>query len=128
MAGNQKFFLCKHCKNLIGMIDNNGVPLVCCGEKMEELIPNSVDAANEKHVPSVTQDGDTITVSVGSTLHPMEVAHNIEFVYVETENGGQRKKLTLDNPPKATFCLIEDKAVAVYAYCNLHGLWRYDLG
>ncbi len=127
MAGKQKFFLCNHCKNLIGMIDNKGVPVVCCGEPMVELTPNTTDAAQEKHVPSVAIDGDTVNVTVGSVNHPMEEAHNIEFIYVETEKGGQRKKLSVGNPPSAVFKLVDDKAIAVYAYCNLHGLWKFEV-
>lgn len=118
-----KFYICKHCGNIIGMVNNAGVPIVCCGEPMEELIPNSVDASQEKHVPVVTVDGDVITVDIGSAAHPMLPEHYIEWVYVLTENGGQRKALKPGQEPKAVFVLKDDKALAVYAYCNLHGLW-----
>ncbi len=124
----QKFFLCKHCKNLIGMIDNKGVPLVCCGEKMEELVPNTVDAATEKHMPIVTKyDTGNIKVDVGSVAHPMTQEHNIEFVYVQTEKGGQRKGFDPDETPSACFSFVEDKPVAVFSYCNLHGLWKTEI-
>ena len=118
-----KFYICKHCGNIIGMVNNAGVPIICCGEPMEELIPNSVDASHEKHVPVVTVDGDVITVDIGSAAHPMLPEHYIEWVYVLTENGGQRKALKPGQEPKAVFALKDDKALAVYAYCNLHGLW-----
>lgn len=118
-----KFYICKHCGNIIGMVNNAGVPIVCCGEPMEELIPNSVDASQEKHVPVVTVNGDVITVDIGSAAHPMLPEHYIEWVYVLTENGGQRKALKHGQEPKAVFVLKDDKALAVYAYCNLHGLW-----
>ena len=118
-----KFYICKHCGNIIGMVNNAGVPIICCGEPMEELIPNSVDASQEKHVPVVTVDGDIITVDIGSAAHPMIPEHYIEWVYVLTENGGQRKALKPGQEPKAVFALKDDKALAVYAYCNLHGLW-----
>ena len=118
-----KFYICKHCGNIIGMVNNAGVPIVCCGEPMEELIPNSVDASQEKHVPVVTVDDDVITVDIGSAAHPMLPEHYIEWVYVLTENGGQRKALKPGQEPKAVFALKDDKALAVYAYCNLHGLW-----
>ena len=118
-----KFYICKHCGNIIGMVNNAGVPIICCGEPMEELIPNSVDASQEKHVPVVTVDGDVITVDIGSAAHPMLPEHYIEWVYVLTENGGQRKALKPGQEPKAVFALKDDKALAVYAYCNLHGLW-----
>ena len=127
MRGNQKFFICKLCGNLVGMVENRGVPLVCCGEKMVELVPNTVEASVEKHLPAVTVAGDTMTAQVGSALHPMEEGHHIAFIYVETENGGQRKRLKIGAQPKAAFCFADDKPVAVYAYCNLHGLWKTEI-
>jgi len=127
MKGKQKFFLCKHCGNLVGMIDNTGVPLVCCGDHMEELVPNTVEASHEKHLPAVTLSGDTLTVHVGSAPHPMIPEHHIPFVYVETENGGQRKSLEVGSAPTCQFAFLEDKPVAVYAYCNLHGMWKTEL-
>ena len=93
MCNKQKFFICKHCGNLIGLIDNKGVPMVCCGEEMTELIPNTVEASVEKHLPVVTVLGNKIEVEIGSIPHPMEETHHIDFVYVETECGGQRKCL-----------------------------------
>ena len=124
MRGNQKFFVCKLCGNLVGMVENKGVPLVCCGEKMAELVPNTVEASVEKHLPVTAMSGDTMTAQVGSVPHPMEEGHHIAFVYVETERGGQRKSLKVGEEPKTAFCFMEDKPVAVYAYCNLHGLWK----
>ena len=126
MSGNQKFFICKHCGNLIGLIDNKGVPMICCGENMAELVPNTIEASTEKHLPKVTVSGDCIEVQVGSTVHPMEDAHNITFVYVETEKGGQRKCLKPGSAPKVSFRFVEDKPVAVYAFCNIHGLWKTE--
>ena len=123
----QKFFKCQHCGNLIGLIEDKGVPLVCCGDEMTELVPNSVDASNEKHVPEVTLNGDKLSVQVGSVLHPMEAEHHIAFIYVETENGGQRKCLEVGSEPKAEFSFVGDKPVAVFEYCNLHGLWVKEL-
>jgi len=127
MKGNQKFFICKHCGNLTGSIINKGVPMMCCGEKMAELVPNTVEASTEKHLPVVTVSENRLNVVVGSTAHPMEEAHHITFVYVETERGGQRKCLKVGEEPKLDFCLINDKPIAVYAYCNLHGLWKTDI-
>ncbi len=122
-----RFFVCSHCGNLVGMIHDAGVPLVCCGTKMEELIPNTTDAAGEKHLPVVTQEGDLLKVSVGSVNHPMTEQHSIQWVYVRTEHGGQRKSLAPGDEPKVTFALAGDKPVAVYAYCNLHGLWMTEV-
>ncbi|MCL2698598.1 MAG: desulfoferrodoxin [Oscillospiraceae bacterium] len=127
MSGNQKFFICKHCGNLSGLINNKGVPMMCCGEKMTELLPNTVEASTEKHLPVVAASAGAIEVSVGSVPHPMEDAHNIAFVYVETERGGQRKFLKAGDEPKLKFCFVDDKPVAVYAYCNLHGLWKTEV-
>ena len=127
MSENQKFFVCKHCGNLIGLIDNKGVPMVCCGENMTELIPNTVEASTEKHLPAVTASASGIDIQVGGVPHPMEAAHYIPFVYVETERGGQRKRLTPGEEPKLSFSFVNDKPVAVYAYCNLHGLWKISV-
>ena len=127
MSGKHKFFVCKHCGNMVGLIDNKGVPLTCCGEKMTELVPNTVEASNEKHLPDVTVSRDSISVQVGSVPHPMEEAHHITFVYVESENGGQRKNLKVGKEPKVSFSFINDKPTATYAYCNLHGLWKAEI-
>ena len=122
-----KFYICEHCGNLVTTIHNAGVPLVCCGEKMKELLPNTVEASGEKHLPVVTVEEGAIYVNVGSVDHPMLTEHFIEWVYVQTENGGQRKVLKPGDDPNVTFCLGDDKAVAVYAYCNLHGLWMTEV-
>ena len=127
MCSDQKFFVCKHCGNLVKLIQNGGVPMVCCGEKMFELVPNTVEASMEKHLPAVTVSGDSISVQVGSVLHPMEDAHHIAFVYVATEHGGQSKCLKIGEEPKVTFCFANDTPIAVYAYCNLHGLWKTEI-
>ena len=127
MKGKQKFYICNHCGNLAGLIKDKGVPLVCCGEDMEELVPNTVEASTEKHLPAVTATGGGIDVKVGSVPHPMEEAHHITFVYVETERGGQRKSLKVGEDPALSFSFSDDKPVAVYAYCNLHGLWKTEV-
>ena len=119
-----RFFVCEHCGNLVGVIHDAQVPMMCCGQKMTELIPGSVDAAQEKHVPVISVDGDKVTVSVGSTAHPMLEEHNIGWIYLQTEQGGQRKALKPGDAPTVTFALSDDKPVAAFAYCNLHGLWK----
>lgn len=119
-----RFFVCEHCGNLVGVIHDAGVPMMCCGQKMTELVPGSTDAAQEKHVPVIKVDGDKVTVSVGSAAHPMVPEHFIEWVYLQTEKGGQRKALVPGAAPEAVFVLTDDKPVAAYAYCNLHGLWK----
>ena len=124
---SQKFFRCKHCGNFVGLVTGGGVPMICCGEPMEELIPNTSDGAGEKHVPAVYVDGNTVTVQVGTVMHPALPEHHIEFIYLETENGGQRKSIVVGADPVAHFLLTGDKPVAVYEYCNLHGLWKAEI-
>lgn len=127
MCDNNRFFICEHCGNVVGMIHNAGVPIMCCGQKMKELEPGTVEASREKHIPVVSVDGKTVTVNVGSVEHPMASEHSILWVYLQTDRGGQRKCLEVGKPPVVTFALADEKPVAVYAYCNLHGLWKADV-
>lgn len=122
-----RFFICKHCGNLIGMIKDSGVPVICCGEPMSELVPGSVDASYEKHVPVISVSDNTVTVDIGSTPHPMTEEHYIEWVYIQTEKGGQRKCFNPGDAPKISFSLTDDTLLAAYAYCNLHGLWKAEI-
>ena len=122
-----KFLVCPTCKQIVGVVKDAGVPIVCCGKPMEELTPNAVEASTEKHIPVVTPIDGGIKVDIGSVAHPMEPEHFIEWVYVRTENGGQRKILKPGDAPELTFALGDEKAIAVYAYCNLHGLWMAEV-
>ncbi len=123
----QKFYICKHCGNIIGLINNAGVPLVCCGEEMTELVPNTVDASHEKHVPVIKAEGGRVTVEIGSVPHPMLQEHHISWVYIQTARGGQRKNLEIGEKPAVEFSITEDdKLLSAFAYCNLHGLWKAD--
>jgi len=122
-----KFKICKVCGNFAAMIHNKGGQMTCCGQNMTELIANTVEASQEKHLPAVTKTDQGIKVQVGSVLHPMESAHYIDFIYVKTEKGAQRKGLAVGESPEAEFCFVDDKPVEVYAYCNLHGLWKTDV-
>ena len=120
-----KFYQCAHCKNIIVYAYDKGVPVSCCGEKMKELIPGAVDAAKEKHVPVAEVNGNLVKVSVGSVLHPMSAEHHIAFVVLETNKGFHKIDLDVTGAPEAVFALADgEKAVAVYEYCNLHGLWQ----
>ncbi len=122
-----RFYICKHCGNLIGMIHSSGVPIICCGEEMTALEAGTTDASLEKHVPVIKTDGNTVTVEVGSVPHPMIPQHYIEWIYLLTEKGGQRKCLKPGDEPKATFALVEgDKPVVAFEYCNLHSLWKAE--
>ena len=121
----QKFYRCEHCGNIIAMVKNSGVPVVCCGEKMKEIIPGTVDASLEKHVPVFEIKDNVVYVTVGAVAHPMEEKHFIEWISLQTSGGNQRKVLTPGSEPKAAFAICEGETVeAVYAYCNLHGLWK----
>lgn len=122
-----RFFICKHCGNIIGMIHDAGVPVMCCGQKMEKLDAGTSDASHDKHIPVVTIDGNNVKVCVGSESHPMDKEHRILWVYLETDRGGQRKCPEPGKEPVVTFALYDEKPVAVYAYCNLHGLWKTEI-
>ncbi len=124
---NQKFYICEHCGNMIGMIHDAGVPMMCCGKKMTRLEPGTVEASHEKHIPVVKVEGNVVNVEIGSVEHPMIEAHSILWVYLQTDKGGQRKNLEVGKAPKVSFALAEEKPIAVYAYCNLHGLWKADI-
>ena len=122
-----KVYKCLQCGNMIQMMKESGVPIMCCGKKMEEFVPNTVEASEEKHIPVIDVKGDEVTVTIGSVEHPMVVEHYIEWIYLETENGGQYKELKPGDAPTATFALTDEKVLAAYAYCNLHGLWKAEL-
>ena len=123
-----KFYICEHCGNIIGKIHDAGVPVVCCGQKMTELVPGTVEASLEKHIPVAVVEGNLVKVQIGSVEHPMIPEHYIPWVYLLTNVGGQRKNLQPGAAPAVTFALTEgEKPVAVYAYCNIHGLWKTDL-
>ena len=123
-----RFFVCEKCGNLVGVIHSSGVPMVCCGQKMTELVPKSTDAGVEKHLPVVTVEGNVVRVNVGSVTHPMSEEHHIGWIYLETERGGLRRVLAPTDAPVAVFTLDEgERPIAAYAYCNLHGLWKTEI-
>lgn len=120
-----KFYRCSICGKIIAMVKETKVDTICCGKPMEEIISNTVDASKEKHVPVYKIEGNKIYVTVGSTEHPMTEEHYIEWIAIETKYGNQRKTLEKTKEPMACFSLCEgDEVIAVYAYCNLHGLWK----
>lgn len=125
---NKRFFKCNICGNIIGKIFDSGVPVVCCGQPMEAFELQTVDGPHEKHKPVITIEGNKVVVTIGSVLHPMVPEHFIDWIYLETEKGGQRKALARDSQPVVEFMLTsDDKAVAAYSYCNLHGLWYTEV-
>ena len=122
------FLLCRRCGNLIEMINDSGVTPICCGEDMNVLTANTTEAATEKHIPVVNISDNIVKVTVGEVLHPMEEAHYIEWIYLETTEGIKRKKLQPNDNPIAEFALLDgEKVINAYAYCNLHGLWLKEL-
>ena len=121
----QKFYVCKHCAKIIAVVKESGVPVMCCGQKMTEIVPGSVDAAAEKHVHVWTVEGNTVKVKVGEVAHPMLPEHYIEWVSLQSKCGNQRKQLRPGDAPEVSFALTDgDEVEAVYAYCNLHSLWK----
>lgn len=122
-----KFMFCKHCGNILEMVHEGGGPLTCCGDPMTELVANTEDAAYEKHIPEIEVDGNVVTVTVGSVLHPMLPEHHIAWIVMQTNQGIHRKCLPVDGDPIAKFALNEgEELVAVFEYCNLHGLWKKE--
>ena len=122
-----KFYRCETCGNIITKLNDSGVPVECCGEPMKELVPGAVDGAVEKHVPVFEVEGNKVSVTVGAAEHPMIPEHYIEWIALKTKQGNQRKALKPGEPPKACFMICDDDEVeAVYAYCNLHSLWKAE--
>ena len=122
-----KFYVCRHCGNIITKLTDSSVPVKCCGEAMQQLIAGTTEASREKHIPAVVVEGNTVKATVGSVLHPMSDEHYIEWVYLETDKGGAFKHLDPTDAPEAVFALADEKPIAVYAYCNLHGLWKAEI-
>ena len=119
-----KLYRCKHCGKIVALVKNVPVPTICCGEPMEELIPNTQDGAREKHIPVVSVVGGVATVKVGEVDHPMLDAHYIEWIMIQTNFGNQRKVLKPGQEPVARFALLEgEKVERALEYCNLHGLY-----
>lgn len=122
-----RFYKCGKCGKIIGVIKGSACPTMCCGEAMAEMVPGTSDGAAEKHVPVFEVAGSTVTVRVGAADHPMLDVHYIEWIALETKQGMQRKELKPSQAPKAEFAMAAgDEVVAVYAYCNLHGLWKAE--
>ena len=123
-----KLFKCMHCGNLIEMVEDHGVPVICCGEPMKLLRAGETDGAAEKHVPVVKTEDGKIVANVGAVTHPMTEEHHIAFLILVTDKGVYRRDLPHTGAPEAVFCVADDETPeAVYEYCNLHGLWMTKL-
>lgn len=120
-----KFYRCSVCGQIVAIVKGTDVPVICCGKPMEELVPGVIDASLEKHVPVFESKDNTVHVTVGSTEHPMTDDHYIEWIAIQTKHGNQCKELKPGDKPKACFALTDDdKVLAVYAFCNIHDLWK----
>ncbi|MBR5229473.1 MAG: desulfoferrodoxin [Firmicutes bacterium] len=120
-----KYLVCEHCGNIVEVVKDAGVPMMCCGQKMTEMVAGSTDAAVEKHVPAVEVEGNVVKVKVGEVEHPMVPEHFIGWVAIKTTKGEQKKYLQAGEKPEAVFVLAEgEELLETYEYCNLHGLWK----
>ena len=120
-----KFYICEHCGNIITKLVDSNVPVMCCGSKMTELVPNSQEAAFEIHKPVLVEEDGNRYVVVGSVAHPMTPEHYIQWVAVDYGDHYRIYNLNPGDEPKVKVCK-HCEPVAVYAYCNLHGLWNND--
>lgn len=127
MKNNRTFLRCAVCGNIVGLVEDAGVKLMCCGQEMSELVPNTVEAAMEKHIPVASLSGNKLTVTVGSVLHPMTEEHHIDWIMIAQDRLTQRISLEKTGAPSATF-LVNEGDFTMYAYCNLHGLWAAEFG
>ena len=119
-----KFLISEDNQDIVEVLASNGCEITCDNKPMKELVPNSTNAAQEKHVPQVSVNGNIVKVDVGSVKHPMEDEHSITWVHIVTNQGTQRKYLKTNTNPVVEFALCPDEQfVEAYAYCNLHGLW-----
>lgn len=119
-----KFLRCNICGKMVVQLNDKPCPTKCCGEAMEELVPNTQDGAHEKHIPVISVEGNIVTVKVGEVAHPMLEAHYIEWIMIQTNFGNQRKVLKPGDEPVAKFALLEgEKVLRALEYCNLHGLY-----
>ena len=121
----QKFLRCNKCGNMVAVVKESGVPVMCCGEAMKEIMAGEVEASTEKHIPVYKVEGNKVFVTVGEVEHPMQEEHYIEWISIQTKFGNQRKVLKPGQKPEVCFSICEgDEVEVVYAYCNFHGLWK----
>ena len=123
----KEFYYCEICKSIVTNLNGVDTPKICCGKPMKKLNAGEVEASQEKHIPVCKMSNGTLKVKVGSLFHPMEEKHYIEWILVKTDKGEYVKYLEPNKEPVATFCIYDEKVEKVYAYCNLHGLWKVEL-
>ncbi len=127
MIKNLEVYKCDICGNIVETVHGAGGTLVCCGQQMNLLKENTVDAATEKHVPVIQKDGNNYKIVVGSVAHPMGEDHYIEFIELIVDEVVYLKFLKPGEKPEADF-IVNGEGSNVYAraYCNLHGFWRSE--
>jgi len=123
MAKKLEVYKCEICGNIVEVIHGGAGTLVCCGQNMVLLRENTVDAAQEKHVPVIEKTAEGILVKVGSVAHPMEEKHHIEWIEVLADGKIYRQFLEPGDKPEALF-KIDAQNVTAREYCNLHGFWK----
>jgi len=120
-----KFYYCEDCETLLILLQESGVPMMCCGQPMIELVPGAVSAPAQKHRPVFRTEGNKVLVTVGTQPHPMETYHRIQWIALQTRQTVQYRKLEPVQPLSVSFAICEgDEVEAAYAYCSLHGLWK----
>lgn len=125
MTNYGSYYYCEICGHVVGILCPGNPSLVCCGQKMDLLEANTVDASQEKHVPVIVPEGNSTTIKVGSVPHPMTEEHHIAFIEIVRKDGKRGiARLKVDGPPEATFNIKADEIESVYEYCNIHGLWK----
>lgn len=124
-GNNMKLYKCNKCGNIIEVLEGENNNIMCCGEKMVELVPNTVDAAAEKHVPFCSIEDDSVFVKIGEVFHPMEENHYISWIIAEYSNSIIKYKFKASEEASAVFDY--EKGMKIYCYCNLHGLWMKEL-
>lgn len=123
----RKFLICRHCGNLVEMIEDSSANITCCGEVMEEIVANTTEAATEKHIPVYTENENEVTITVGETIHPMEDNHYIKWINVETNKGHYHFNLKPGMDPIVKFRKdATENILRIFSYCNLHGLWKNE--
>lgn len=121
-----KYMRCNVCGQIIELVKDTGVGLICCGEPMEELFPRTEDPTfGEKHVPVFKVEGNKVTVQVGSVLHPTTNDHYIQWITLVTTRGSQTKTLKPGDSPVVVFHIAPgERVLEIYEYCNIHSLWK----
>lgn len=123
-----KYFKCEICGNIIQEVCDSGRTVSCCGREMRQLYPNITDGDKEKHVPFLSLHGDLVRIQIGKLAHPMEKEHYIQWIDLVTNLGIHRRVLSPESLPLAEFVLTDNEKIeSIYAYCNIHGLWKKDI-